>query len=53
MPFAVQTVEAIANGWRHAPKAMTDINVTTTYGLVKDVLNNLMQQTKAKWGPQQ
>ena len=41
MPFAVQTVEAIANGWRHAPKPMTDINVTTTYGLVKDVLNNL------------
>ena len=39
MPFAVQTVEAIANGWRHAPKPMTDINVTTTYGLVKDVLD--------------
>ena len=41
MPFAIQTVEAITNGWRHAPKPMTDINVTTTYGLVKDVLENL------------
>ena len=41
MSFTVQTVEAITNGWRHAPKPMTDINVLSTYGLVKDVLSNL------------